>query len=124
MKQEGVPFHLILGGVILLLLLLSVAAMGLFPEEERTKLDMATPESVPCMAEEREPNDRIEAADNNPALCPDVAVPGTLRRGDQEDLYRIVVPEEGVVEIELREIMPERDFDLYLYDAAHDLIAS
>lgn len=132
MKAGSVPFHWMFGlGIAALLALLLLVAPRLAPpglvgdaargEAGRTAFAGAP---LPCLMEEAEPNDGVRAATAQPALCAGSAIPATLPEGDSDDLFWIEVEQAGTVTIALSEIMPERDFDLYLYDSSQRPLAS
>ena len=63
-----------------------------------------------------EPNNGFSHADSNPPLCPDVTLAGTLLPGDENDLYRIEVAQRGTLIVDLWDIPPGIDYDLFVYN--------
>ncbi len=133
MKRRTLPFHWLLGmSLIVLLGLLWVVASRLSaPQVAGSLSDALEPNNrlrfsgaaSPCLMQEAEPNDGVRAATDQPPLCENRAIPATLPEGDSDDLFWIEVERAGTVEIALSEMMPERDYDLYLYDSAQRLLA-
>jgi hypothetical protein len=72
----------------------------------------------PCISAELEPNNSSGQAGANPPLCQNVAVNGALHAGDTNDYYRVVLTMPSRVTVDLFNISPGSDFDLYLYDSA------
>jgi hypothetical protein len=90
------------------------------PPHTPTPTYTPTPE---CATEEIEPNDTAADADTNPSLCPDVTVRGALPGGDADDLYRLEVTRAAGIEVALWNLPHGTDYDLFLYDAAHQKLA-
>jgi hypothetical protein len=76
-----------------------------------------------CLSAEDGPNDTVSQALANPALCLHVAVPGALPGNDPDDYYQIVLSDAAYVTVDLFNISPGSDFDLYLYDSDRNPLA-
>ena len=66
--------------------------------------------------EEIEPNNTASEADKNLSLCEDEWVAGKLPNGDSNDIYWIHVDRDGTLVVNLKDIPPGTDYDLFVYN--------
>ncbi len=78
---------------------------------------------MPCLDTEVEPNNASANALQRLPLCQSVVLRGTLPVGDPDDYYRIQLNNESVVTVDLFDMTPGSDFDLYLYDENLETVA-
>lgn len=128
MQGSGVPFHWLLGALMTgMLVMLLVAAPRFVAPTATTDGAEAAPlfagAAQPCLLQEAEPNDGLRAATDHARLCPATTILGTLPDGDSDDLYWVEVDAPGTLAVKLGAIMPERDYDLYLYSEGQALLA-
>lgn len=75
------------------------------------------PTALPCLTVEQEPNNTSAQALERLPLCKGIALTGTHPNQNEEfDIYRLEVEESGTIIIDLTNIPPNANYDLYLYN--------
>ncbi len=77
-----------------------------------------------CSSADAEPNNVLSNANTNLPLCQGGTVNGSLPAGDPNDYYRFVLTTQSVVTVDLFNISPGSDFDLYLYNSVPTELAA
>jgi hypothetical protein len=73
--------------------------------------------NLPCGNQDSEPNNRFSEAVAQPLLCPATQLTGTANRKiDLVDFFRVNVEQTATLQIDLTNLPPNSDFDLYLYN--------
>lgn len=76
-----------------------------------------------CIALEREPNNAILEALDQPPLCPDQTGSAALPEGDVTDYFRLELPAPGLIVADLAALPAGTNYDLYLYTRQGQLLA-
>ena len=77
-----------------------------------------------CSSADAEPNNVLSNANTNLPLCQGGTVNGSLPAGDPNDYYRFVLTTQSVVTVDLFNISPGSEFDLYLYNSVPTELAA
>ncbi len=80
----------------------------------------ATP--LACLVEEREPNNAILEALDQPPLCPGPPGSGALPVGDDSDYFRVQLEAPGLIVADLGALPTGTNFDLYVYTRQGQLL--
>jgi hypothetical protein len=95
------------------------------PPTATTVPTVAPPSATPllCILAEREPNNAILEALDQPPLCPDQPGSGALPEGDVTDYFRLELSTPGLIVADLGTLPVGTNYDLYLYTRQGQLLA-
>lgn len=91
---------------------------SLVPTVTYLPISARTYQPSPCLNTDTEPNNVSAQANSNLPLCQNATVNGSLPSGDPNDYYKIVLPAQSAISVNLFNISVNSDFDLYLYNSA------